>query len=141
MPSVRSRPNASQLIEIVARVTSAELVAAATTQAIDLFTLPADAVVLSVDVDVEEGFADSGAISALVLEVGLAADPDAFFLSSTVFGVTGKAEKPGAWFAGDGAAIEGKFTATGANLGDGAATALDAGVVEIRAIYVVAPGT
>jgi hypothetical protein len=142
MATVITRPVGADLQLAVCTVDYTELDAAATTEAISLVTLPDNAFIVGCDVDVVTLFADSGSISALVVEVGTSGDVDALFTSTTVFtgGSTGRLLAPGAGVSGDGAAIQAKFTATGANLGDGGGTTdLDAGKLRVRILYVVLP--
>ena len=57
-----------------------ELDAASTTQTVSLATLPAGAIGLACWIDVTTAFSDAGSISALGIEVGDTADPNACLL-------------------------------------------------------------
>ena len=120
------------------RLPSTELTAAAVTQAVPLFTLPADALVSSVTVDLVTDFTDAGSISSVTFQVGSAGDPNSFF--TALEGMSGspankRYEQKGVWESGDGLAVQCLATATGANLGDGTDTSLDGGAIDIDVIY------
>lgn len=119
------------------RVDYTELIDAGTTQTISLVTLPTGAVIESVWAEVVTAFADAGSISQVGIEVGNASDPDSLLASASLFSTsTGdRFEVRGVWEAGSGLAVKAKFTATGANFGDGAATDLDSGAVDVHIRY------
>jgi hypothetical protein len=118
-------------------VTYDELVAADTAETVALVTLPTGAVLDSVWAEVVTAFADAGSISEVAVEVGNASDPDSLMGSFALFSTTAgdRSEVKGVWEAGSGLAVKAKFTATGANFGDGATADLDAGAVKIHLQY------
>jgi len=122
-------------------VDSDELIDASTTQTIDLCTLKAGAVVESCWVEVRTPFTDAGSISACTVQVGSTGDPNSFATAYDLFGTTAgdRSEAKGVWEAGSGLALKALFTATGANLGDGADTGLDAGAIAVHVKYRVYP--
>jgi hypothetical protein len=116
-------------------------VAAATTQTISLCTLPTDAVVHNVSVDLLTDFADAGSITNITLQVGSSGDPNSFFTALEVLAsspANQRYEQKGVWEAGDGLAVKCLATATGANFGDGTDSDVDAGAADIDIIYSVA---
>ncbi len=117
-----------------------ELDAASTTQSVSLTTLPAGAIGMACWIDVTTAFTDAGSISALGIEVGDSADPNALVSSVDGFAVSGRSQNiaAGSTEVWGGMAVEVKVTATGANLGDGAGTtSLDGGQVLINLLYMV----
>lgn len=131
-----NRPVGDFTQETRVRVDFSELIAAATTATLDLVTLPTGAEVSLCIVDLLTTFADAGAISDLTVEVGTAADPDAFVASTDVFGpAAGRYRADGANPSASGVVVKAKFTATGDDLGDGAATNLDEGLVDFVIRY------
>jgi hypothetical protein len=140
MPSAykSNRPVGRDQQEARIRVDFSELVDAATAQTLDLVTLPTGAQVDLCVVDLLTTFADAGAISDVTVEVGTAADPDAFVTSTDIFGATaGQYRADGANPSASKVAIKAKFTATGDNFGNGSATALDSGSVDFVIRYTV----
>jgi hypothetical protein len=140
--TLRTRATSRLLLHTVDRINSSELIAAATTQTISLQTLPAGAVLESVWTEVVVPFADAGSISATTIEVGSASDPDSLAGAVDLFGTTAgdRSEIKGVWEAGSGLAVKAKFTATGANFGDGATSDLDAGIVDVHMTYRILAG-
>jgi len=142
MPLVKKKRLASGLMLERYHLPHTELGAADTTQEVPLCTLPANACVVSVTVDLLVDFTDAGSINSVTLEVGSAAadDPNSFFTALQVLSgppANKRYEQRGAWQSGDGLAV--KCTATAnANLGTGSATSLDAGSAEIDIVYYVA---
>ena len=136
---VRKRALGTSVIHQQVRIDSDELIAAATTQTIDVTTLPTGAVLIAAWIDNVEAATDAGSISALTLEVGTAGDPDALVDGFDLFGATGRMRLDGVGVETGGLAVKAKFTSTGADLGTGAATGLDTGIVDIHLLYVVVP--
>ena len=132
-----SRATARLPIHAGFRVDYTELIDADTAQTIDIVTLPTGAVIESVWAEVVTAFADAGSISQVAIEVGNASDPDSLLASSNLFSTSAgdRFEVKGVWEAGSGIAVKAKFTATGANFGDGAATDLDSGAVDVHIRY------
>jgi len=131
-----ARPVGDYTQEARVRVDFSELTAAALTETVDLVTLPTGAQISLCIVDLITTFSDAGSISDLTVEVGTAADPDAFITSTDVFGpAAGQYRADGANPSASGAAVKAKFTATGANLGDGADTSVDAGELDVHILY------
>ncbi|MGA0312733.1 MAG: hypothetical protein ACO3N4_06635 [Ilumatobacteraceae bacterium] len=132
------RAMGESLIHEVWRVDYTELDAASTTESISLVTLPAGAIGLAAWIDNVTAATDSGSISALAIEVGDAGDADALVASYDLFGATGRVQNvaAGSTEVWGSMAVVAKFTATGANLGDGAGTTdLDSGEVDVHLIY------
>lgn len=139
MPTaIQSRALGVSLVHKVYRVDYTELTAADTSESLSIVTLPAGAVGVAAWVDVVSAFTDAGSISALGLEIGDSADPNALLTSVDGFAVTGRSQNVAAgsteiWAS---MAVELKATATGANLGDGAGTTdLDSGIVDVHLLY------
>jgi hypothetical protein len=132
------RAMGESLIHEVWRIDYTELDAASTTESISLVTLPAGAIGVAAWIDNVTAATDAGSISALAIEVGDAGDADALVASYDLFGATGRVQNVAAgskevWGS---MAVVAKFTATGANLGDGAGTTdLDSGEVDIHLVY------
>ena len=143
MPLVKEKRLASGLMLARYYLPSTELGAAALTQEVPLVTLPADACVVSVTVDLKTDFTDAGSISSVTLQVGSTAsdDSNSFFTALEVMSgspANKRYEQRGVWQSGDGLAVRCLATATGANLGTGSATSLDGGAAEIDIVYFVA---
>jgi hypothetical protein len=141
MPLIKTKRLASGLMLKRYRLPYTELVAAATTQTISLCTLPTDAVVHNVSVDLLTDFADAGSITNITLQVGSSGDPNSFFTALEVLAsspANQRYEQKGVWEAGDGLAVKCLATATGANFGDGTDSDVDAGAADIDIIYSVA---
>lgn len=121
------------LQEIVVDLDYTDLTAAATTEEIDVVDLPANWRHLSCWAEVITTFSDTGSISNLVVELGETADADSILDGHDVFGpAAGTTYQDGADTVRDdysGATVKALATATGANLGDGTSTGLDAGKV------------
>ena len=133
-----NRPVGRDQQEARIRVDFSELTAAATTETLDLVTLPTGAQMDLCLVEILTTFSDAGSISDLAVEVGTAADPDAFQASTDVFGpAAGQYRADGANPSASGVAVKAKFTATGDDLGDGADTNLDDGLVDIILRYTI----
>jgi len=125
---------------VVYRVTTADLVAAGTAASVNCVVLPAKAVVLAAWYDLVTVFT-SASITALSCSVGVAADVDAYVTAGELLSgppSAGRREIKGAWIDGDARTVIGRFTSTGANLGNGTVSALTAGKVDIHVIYTVA---
>jgi hypothetical protein len=132
------RPIGDNLLHTVIRVDYTELIAAATTQTIALVTLPSNAVIVADWLDIVAVFTDAGSISALAVEVGSTGDPNSLQTSTELLSgppSTGRVRTDGVKETGDGLAVKALFTATGANLGDGAATDVDAGSLDVHILY------
>lgn len=139
MPSIGKAALGRPLVRLRALIEASELVAAGLTQSISLGTLPAGAVVEQVMHEVPALLADAGSISDVDIEVGTTGDPDYLIASTSVFTGGSQARQAGAG-TGDRVAlgsteILAKFTATGANFGDGSASDLDAGLVAVTVLY------
>ena len=122
------------------RVDYTELIAAAATQAVDLFVLPNNAVPVLCWIENVVAFTDAGSISACSVQVGVTAvDTDAWYPAFDLFGTTGRKQANGAsaWLDGDARTVTALFSATGANLGNASVTSLDTGVVDITMVYMV----
>ena len=133
-----NRPVGRDQQEARIRVDFSELTAAATTETVDLVTLPTGAQIDLCVVDLLTTFSDAGSITDVTVEVGTAADPDAFVASTDVFGpAAGQYRADGANPSASGVLVKAKFTATGDDLGDGAATNLDDGLVDFVIRYSV----
>ena len=133
-----NRPVGRDQQEARIRVDFSELTAAATTETVDLVTLPTGAQIDLCVVDLLTTFSDAGSITDVTVEVGTAADPDAFVTSTDVFGpAVGQYRADGANPSASGVLVKAKFTATGDDLGDGAATNLDDGLVDFVIRYSV----
>jgi hypothetical protein len=141
MATILRHGPAGELIRVAkVRVDYTELVAAAATQAVDLVTLPDNAVPVSCWIENVVAMTDSGSISACTVQVGVTAvDTDAYYPAFDLFGATGRKGVNGAaaWLDGDGRTVTALFTATGANLGNGSVTSLDTGVVDVTMVYMV----
>tara|TARA_R100000664_G_C2741419_1_gene129839 strand:+ start:772 stop:1200 length:429 start_codon:yes stop_codon:yes gene_type:complete len=141
MPLVKEKRLASGLMLARYYLPHTELGKADTTQEVPLVTLPANACVVSVTVDLKTDFTDAGSISSVTLQVGSSADPNSFLTALEVMSgspANVRYEQRGAWQSGDGLAVRCLATATGANFGTGSATDLDGGAAEIDVIYFVA---
>lgn len=133
-----NRPVGRDQQEARIRVDYSELTAAATTETLDLVTLPTGAQIDLCLVEILTTFSDAGSITDVTVEVGTAADPDAFQTSTDVFGpAAGYYRADGANPSASGVAVKAKFTATGANFGDGADTDLDDGLVDFILRYTI----
>lgn len=142
MPTVlQTRQIGRGIVEKTVLCTYDELTAAATTETLDVVTLPTGAVLQNAWVEVLTAFADAGSISEVAIEVGNASDPDSLVASFNLFGTSkgDRSEVKGVWEAGSGLAVKAKFTATGANFGDGTDPDLDAGAVAVRMLYYIIP--
>jgi hypothetical protein len=140
MPLLAERALGRPIKQVVYRVSTSDLVAASTTATIIVKKLPAGAVVLSAFYDLVTVFT-SASITALACEVGVTTDTDAFVTSGELLSgppSAGRRQVAGAWATGDGVNAVVKFTSTGANLGNGTASALTAGKVDIHILYTVA---
>ena len=133
-----NRPVGRDQQEARIRVDFSELTAAATTETVDLVTLPTGAQIDLCVVDLLTTFSDAGSITDVTVEVGTAADPDAFVTSTDVFGpAAGQYRADGANPSASKVAVKAKFTATGDDLGDGSASNLDDGLVDFVIRYSV----
>lgn len=135
---LQRKPVGSNCIHEVWRVTYDELNAAATTQTEDLLTLPEGAEADVCWVDIVEAFTTAGSISALGVEVGSSGDPNSLQTSTELLSgppSTGRVRSQGVLESCSGLAVKAKFTATGANLGDGADSDLTAGIVDVHIVH------
>lgn len=113
-----------------------DLTAAATSESLDLGSLPPGAVPDGVEVELATPFT-GGTVSACVVAVGTTADPDAILASANVFAAAADGQAsaqtqgaaPRKRFA-SGAALKALFTATGDNVVN-----LSAGACTIRVYY------
>jgi|DEB0MinimDraft_3_1074331.scaffolds.fasta_scaffold29243_3 hypothetical protein len=140
MPTkMQKRAIGSNIIHEQWSIDYTELIDASTTQSLDLTTLPAGAVGLAAYINVTAAATDAGSISALTIEVGDTADPDAVVDGVDMFAVTGLVQNVavGSTEMWSGMTVAAKFTATGANLGSGSATDLDSGAVQVHLVYLV----
>lgn len=137
MPStIQSKAIGASLIHKIYRVDYSELTAAATSQALELETLPDGAEIQDAFVDLITTFADAGSISNIVLDVGDGSDPDAYIDNVDIFGATaGRYRAFGVNPTADGVTLTATFTATGANFGDGDDSDVDSGAVDIHVLY------
>lgn len=134
--TIYDRPRGGLLREAKVRVDYTELIDASTTQTIDLLTMPNDAFHVTSWIDNVTAMTDAGSISACTIQVGVTAvDTDALVPAFDLFGSTGRVHIDGANTTIDSKTITALFTATGANLGDGSATGLDTGVVDVYIVY------
>jgi hypothetical protein len=131
------RPVGDNILEARIRVPYTDWTAAATTETLDLCTLPTGAEIILAIVDLQTTYADAGSISDLTIEVGTAGDPDAYTTSTDVFGATaGRYRADGVMPSGSAVAVKCKGTAIGGNLGDGASTTnLDSGSFDVILLY------
>jgi hypothetical protein len=139
MVKVTEKALSGGLRHIVCRMTFAELVAAAASQNINLKALPAGAEVIAAWWDLVTVFT-SGSVTGLTCEVGTSSDTDAFVTAGELLNgppTAGRRHVKGAWITGDGKTVLARFTAAGANLGNGAASNLTAGVVDVHVIVLV----
>ena len=141
MPKIGKSAVGRPTVRLRATVEASELNAAATTQSVALAQIPAGAIITQVFHEVPTLLADAGSISAVAMEGGTSGDPDYLIAATSVFTGGNQTRQSGA---GTGvrvlpAAIDlvAKFTATGANFGNGTASDLDAGVVVITVLYQV----
>jgi hypothetical protein len=128
------------LKHVVYRVSYTDLTAAAVTQTVAVKALPSGAEPIAVWTDLVTAFAAPVA-SALTCQVGTSSDTDAYVTAGELLSgppSTGRRHIKGAWITGDGKTVNALFTATGANLGNGSATTLTAGKVDIHIVYIVA---
>jgi hypothetical protein len=139
MPTVASSALGRPLVRVRGIFDYTEINAAATTQTIDLFTVPANAIIQDVFIEIPTLLADAGSISAVTLKIGNSGDDDAYFTATSVF--TGGTQTRQA-AAGAGplvlaaqTTVQCVFTATGANFGDGSTSDLDAGQVVVTMTY------
>jgi hypothetical protein len=139
MPKIGKSALGRPLVRLQAIIEASELNVAGTAQSVSLGKLPTGAVVEEVFHAVPTLLADAGSISAVVMEVGTAGDPDYLIASTSVF-TGGTQTRTGGAGTGDRAALGNtevlaKFTATGANFGNGSASDLDAGLVTVTMLY------
>ena len=124
-------------------VSYTELVTAGASQNISLGTaLPSGAILMGARYILKTVFT-SGSITGITAEVGTSADTDGIITAGELLS--------GSPAAGSERAVEGvgvgvsaatpliRFTASGANLGDGSATALTAGAIYVDLVYVALP--
>lgn len=139
MPThIRTRALGTTLRETTIRVTYEDFTAAALTEAVDMFTAKSNAVLLAAYIDLREAFATAGSHTSMALEVGSTADPNSLLVSTDLFGA------PVARYRNDGGPAEAfsslavKVKATSdVNLGDGADSALNAGIADITFMYTI----
>ena len=132
------RAMGESLIHEVYRVDYTELDAADTTESISLVTLPAGAIGSPASLTTSPPQRMRAPSPLSVSRSGDTADPNALFVSYDLFGSTGRVQNvaAGSTEVWGSMAVVAKFTATGANLGDGAGTTgLDSGEVDIHIMY------
>lgn len=134
---IQSKAVGASLIHKVFRVDYTELDAAATSQTIDLITLPDGAEIQDAFVEIVTTLADVGSISNVVVDLGDGSDADAYIDNVDVFGpAAGRYRAFGVNPTASGATLTLTATATGANFGDGAGTTdLDSGALNIHVLY------
>ena len=126
----------ASLIHAIYRLDYTELVAADTTETVDLDTLPTGAEIQDAFVDLVETFEDAGSISNIVLDVGDGSDADAYIDNVDIFGPSaGRYRAFGVNPTASGVTLTATATATGANFGNGNVTNVDAGAVDIHVLY------
>ncbi|MCH9838404.1 hypothetical protein K0U83_22275 [bacterium] len=139
MATVSASALGRPLVRARAIIDYTELVAAGTSETVDLMRIPASAVVQDVFIEVPALLADAGSISAVTLKIGDGSDDDRFLTALGVF--TGDTQTrqaaagAGPLVMASAATMVGTLTATGANFGDGSATALDAGQIVVTVTY------
>ncbi len=136
---LQKRALGRNIIHEVYRIDYTELDAADTAEVAALVTLPAGAIGLAAWIDNVVAFTDAGSISAVGIEIGDTADPNALVATYDVFGALGRVQNvaAGATEVWGGMVVIATLTATGANFGDGAGTTgLDTGVVDVHVVYV-----
>lgn len=129
---VVDRASGHYLQELVYDVNYTDFVAADTTETVDVGTLPADWVHIAAYAEVITTFSDAGSVSNVVMEIGTGSDADALIDGHDVFGPAAGTRYQGGAAEGQswaGVTVKAAATATGANLGDGTDTGLDAGKV------------
>lgn len=139
MPTIlKTRALGATLRETTVRVTYADFTAAALNETIALLTAKENAVLLACWYDLRQAFATAGSHTNFQLEVGSTADPNGLLVSTDLFGapVARYRNSGGPAVAFSNLAVKAKATSD-ANLGDGAASALNAGIVDITFFYVV----
>lgn len=92
------------------RITSAELTAAATTQAFNMPDMPPEAVIVGMGIDVATAFDDGGA-GVFVADVGNAGDPDSLIAAADIETVGATSTPRGVELPG-GPALAGPYTLT-----------------------------
>jgi len=134
-----ARPVGVNLLQMSYAIDYSELIDAATTQSITIGVLPAGAQVVMAYLDLVDPLTDAGSISAVGLEIGTTGDPNAFVVSQELLSgaSAGRLRGDGVNPSASAAALKAKFTATGANFGDGATTDLDAGTVAVHVYYMI----
>ncbi len=84
--------------------------------------------------------ATSASVTGLTVEMGTSGDTDAFVTAGQILSgspTLTRRHVKGAWITATGAVPLARFTAAGANLGDGAATALTAGKVDFYIVFCI----
>jgi hypothetical protein len=125
---------------VVYRVLYSELIAAAASANVDLKALPTGAELVAAWWDLVTVFT-SASVTGLTCEVGTSSDTDAFVTAGELLNgppTAGRRHVKGAWITGDGKTVLARFTAAGANLGNGTVTNLTAGKVDVHFVYFVA---
>jgi len=114
----------------------ADFTAAATSESLDIPGLPADCVVLAAEMDVTELFDDGGTMSAIVAQIGVSGDEDAYVDDVDVHDATGSTGRQNNNtgtdypYVNDGATPKFTIVATGANV-----STLSAGSATARVFY------
>lgn len=129
----------SNIRHIKYRVPVSELVAAATSVTIPVAKLPAGSEVLACFADLVTAFT-SGSLTNVTVKIGTSGDDDGYLAASELLAgpaATGRRCARGAWVTGSNATINAIFAATGGNFGDGTASNLTAGAVDIHVAYVI----
>lgn len=118
-----------------------DAVAAATTETLDLGSIPANAIIREVILEKMVSAAHPTA-TAVAVEIGTASDPDAFVLSTSILSAgptrTWTPTAAGPYAPTSAVALKCKITAD-ANLGNGTATSFTAGFIGVRVIYHLMP--
>lgn len=133
-----SRAVGRPLLELTFGLSLTDFTAAATSESVALGSIPAYAVVEKVALETMEAAAHPTA-SAVAVEVGITADPDAYVTSTSIL-ATGRTSTGGAGTTTPTAAVPllAKVTAD-ANLGDGTDSSFTAGLIAVRVWYRVHP--
>lgn len=119
-----------------------DLIAAAATQSVTLFTAPSSTanstfVLQSCMIELVTAFT-SGTITGLTAQIGQTADTDAYHTALEVLSgspTLAVYENRGVWRGLAGNVVRALFTASGANLGNATVTALTAGKIRVKLVF------
>ncbi len=103
--------------------------------------LPAGAEVISAWTKLDTAFTAGGGVTGLTVEVGTSADTDAFITAGEVLSgspTLTRRHVEGAWITADAKQLLARFTASGANLGNGTVTNLTAGKLKVHVLIAIA---